>query len=147
MKSLAILCAAGLMTAGAAQAQVQGDDMIKRDGDPVRVGDAQNPRMGAEDRAATDSQRAADRMPSRMYGSRDTEVAVVRIAEPDRGGTASDGDLWTSSVAASTGNATASIAVVSNTPIPDSMEHRRMFGGPLSRAGKMTQPEPGPVDD
>lgn len=36
--------------------------------------------------------------------------------------------------------------VVSNTPIPDSIESRIRFGSPDSAAGRKTVPAPGPVD-
>ena len=36
--------------------------------------------------------------------------------------------------------------VISNTPIPDSIESRATFGGPISRAGRATTPRPGEVE-
>ena len=43
----------------------------------------------------------------------------------------------------STGPSTAS--TVSNAPIPDSVENRRLYGGPDSAGGRATEPHPGPV--
>lgn len=59
----------------------------------------------------------------------------------------SDGRLEVLTVAAvdpQTG-ATAVRRVVSNTPIPDSLESRIRFGGPQSASGKQTVPTPGAV--
>lgn len=129
-------CAIGLFTASAASAQTL--DGVKRDGAPVRVGDQSNMRLGP------DGMPARDGVPARMYMNRDMDVAVARTVEPDRGGGVNDGDLWTSSLAVATSTAGAVVTVVSNTPIPDTVENRAQFGGPLSRAGRMTTPATGP---
>ncbi len=104
------LPAAILLLAGPAWAQTE-TDAVKKDGDPTVVGSPANPEQGPD--SAAEAQTVAP--------------APTTAAAPTR--------LYTDPAPATTATRT-----VANAPIPDTAENRERFGGPLSRAGKRTEP-------
>lgn len=67
------------------------------------------------------------------------DALIAHVVEGDRGGAPNDGDLWRSSTTVAVDGRPGVVIrrqVVSNTPIPDTVESRRDFGEPLSAAGR-----------
>jgi hypothetical protein len=87
--------------------------------------------------------------PMNMPANSETaDMVIVRTGEPSRGGEPGDGRLWQSSTTVAVDGRPDVIlnrSIISNTPIPDTVENRRQFGEPLSNAGRRTAPRTGPT--
>lgn len=87
------------------------------------------------------AQSVNDQRPKDVYGNTpaaDDTLSVttdVEIATP-----ATAAGMPASTITADGAPGTITTTLVTNGPVPDTAENRRRFGGPMSRAGKMTTP-------